>query len=615
MTQEIQLTFDMMLVLGILGLTAILFIFSVIRVDVVAVLVLGLIGICKLLPADLLFTGFSSDAVISLISITIISAGLENVGISVLFARWMLKLGKSHPKKISILLMTITGFLAAFMRSLGTVALLLPVISKINARTGISKSYLLMPIGFCAILGGTLTMVGSGPLILLNSALKSSYKYLGNGNNLIFEPFELFDVLPIGLMLLASGIIYWFFVGNKLTENIIIKGTGNKGAKAHFKSTYNKFTDIFEIKVNTNSLIVGKTIKDLETAIGAKGAILALEKDNETHFPPLRNTIIEPSASVAIMWDKDLLTEFSKEQKITIKSKLTKFAELLHPIKSGLCETVIPPSSNLTGKEVNELHMKRQHDINVLAMRRGNDIFQGEELRKRTLRPGDTLGMYSSWENLSEFQKNPDFVVLTTSYPKEKYNPKKMPIALTFFALSIVLIVARVFPITVGLLLGAIGMIATGVITIDKAYESVSWRTVFLLAGLLPLGLAMQTTGTADWFSHLVIDLGLDLPIPVMLLLLAVITTFLALLISNIGAAIILIPIALELAVISGGNPKIYALTVALAASNTFLIPTHQVNALIAGPGGYSVKDFLVFGSIITIIFLSVMLLGVNLFF
>ena len=190
-----------------------------------------------------------------------------------------------------------------------------------------------------------------------------------------------------------------------------------------------------------------------------------------------------------------------------------------------------------------------------------------------------------------------------------------MPYALFFFFLSIVLVVFGKFPISVGLLVGAFGMIATKVLSIDQVYSTVSWKTVFLLAGLIPLGLVVQTTGTGEWLVTYLKLANWNIPIWGMLTILTVFTTILALIISNVGAAVLMVPLSLDLAISTGNDPRLYALTVALAASNTFIIPTHQVNALVAGPGGYTVKDFIRVGMWMTIIFWIIMLLGLYVFY
>lgn len=605
---------DIILVITILILTAILFISNAVRVDVAAALVLMSLGIFKLLPPEQLFSGFSSDAVISLIAIMIMSAGLDSTGITVRLARWMLKFGGESPRKILILLMSASSISASFMRSVGTVALFMPIVNRINSRTGISRTYLLLPMAFSAILGGMLTMVGSGSLIVLNSLLKNAYRYIDSPKIIHYAPFKLFSVFPIGVMLVISGIIYLFFVSGKLDPDPK-KPIGTGSTKNHFKKFYGKDGDIFEVKVLAASPLAGGTVKNLELKLPPALSLICMSQDQDIHFPPLRGTTIKANALLAIMGSKEGVAEFAEANGLKVAPRLNIFAEMLHPARSGLSEAVIPPSSKLVGQEARELHMRRNYKLQVLAICRGDSIIQGEELNKTILRAGDTLGMYSTWEALYDFQNNPDFFVLTMTFPREKLYPKKIPNALFFFILSIGLVVFGGYSIAVGLFIGAIGMIATGVLSIDQAYEKVSWKTVFFLAGLIPLGLVMQTTGTAEWLADYLIPDHIKAAHWVLQAILAIISSIIALAVSNIGATVVMVPVAMDLAYHVGADPRIFALTVGLASASTFIVQSNQVNSLIAGPGGYSSRTFFYIGGGMTVIYLCVMLLGLQLFF
>jgi len=519
-----------------------------------------------------------------------------------------------RPNKINIFLMFSSGFLSAFMRSLGTVALLLPVVTKITVRTGIPKSRLLMPVAFCSILGGTLTMIGSSPLILLNSLLKNAGHYV-DPSMAGLKPFHLFSVFPVGLMILLVGIGYLILFARRLLPKEPIQTYSSGTTKTHFLKTYGKGGDIFELKVRGSSNIIGLTLKEIELKLDLSSSVLAVVYGKEIHFPPLRKIMIASGAFIAMMGHKETVAAFAEQNGLILEPRLNVFSEMLHPIRAGLCEAVVPPSSQLIGLELKELHMKRTHALHVLAVYRGQTVYQGEDLNALVLRSGDTLGMFCRWEALAAFHKNPDFVVVTTSYPREEMRPKKVAHALSFFILSILLIVWGNFPVSVALLLGAAGMIATGVLTIDEAYASVSWKNVFLIAGLIPLGLVMQSTHTTDWLTQHASLLDRDLSNSVIQLGLAFLSTVFGYVLSGIGATIVLVPIALELAFNVGADPRMYALIVAISASNAFLLPTQQANALIAGPGGYRTKDFLKVGGGMTILYWAVMLISINLWF
>ena len=229
---------------------------------------------------------------------------------------------------------------------------------------------------------------------------------------------------------------------------------------------------------------------------------------------------------------------------------------------------------------------------------------------------GDTLVVHTTWLALDRLTKDRNFVVVTTEYPQEeKLRPEKLKWAALFFAIALGLVLFSDLRLSIALLTGAIGMILSGVLKIEEAYEAVSWKTVFLLASLIPLGLAVETSGTAKWIAEQVLSVVGDAPGWVIQASVAALATFFTLVMSNVGATVLLVPLAVNIALGVGANPAVYALTVAIATSNSFLIPTHQVNALIMGPAGYRVPDFMKAGGIMTILFLVVMMLMMNLVF
>jgi di/tricarboxylate transporter len=222
---------------------------------------------------------------------------------------------------------------------------------------------------------------------------------------------------------------------------------------------------------------------------------------------------------------------------------------------------------------------------------------------------------HTRWEYLTLLEKDRDFVVVTTDYPRQPPEPYHLALALGFFSLSMAMIIFTEIALPVALMTGAISMIIFGVLSMDEAYKTVSWKTVFLLAGMLPLGMAVESSGTANYLVQHLLTLVGGLPPWALQAMLAVVASGLSLVVSNVGATVLLVPFAINLAVAIGVDPALYALTVAISTSNSFLIPTHQVNALIMGPGDYRVADFLRVGGIMTILFLVVSLVALNLVF
>ena len=624
------LTFEMMAVLGLLALTIFLFVSEIVRIDLAAVLVMVLLGGLSYLPglgnlADVptLFTGFSSNAVMSIIAVMIIGAGLDKTGLMSKVAALILKRGGRTEARIIPIVSGVVGVISSFMQNVGAAALFLPVISRISARTDIPMSRLLMPMGFCAILGGTITMVGSSPLILLNDLIIASNASLPADQQM--APFGLFSVTPIGIMLVITGILYFVLFGRWVLpakrEYGADAGSG-RSVQAYIENTYGLRADMFEVRVPEGSIIIGQTLADLMVAHHMY--ILGTSYRGHKVIAPMADTCIEAPARLAVLGLRRVVREeFAEPYGLEIMPELDVFADDFAPTQSGVAEVVIPPGSNVIGQTPINLRLRQTHGLSLLAIHRGEETMSHVETEDHPathigqvpLQAGDTAVVHVQWDRLTRLKKDRNFVVVTSDFPQEELRPHKVGWALVFFLMALGLILFSDVRLSLCLLAGAVGMVLSRVLSIDEAYEAVSWSTVFLLASLIPLGQAVQNTGTADWIAGHVLSLLDGWPLWSLQTGLAVLATAFTLVMSNVGATVLLVPLAVSIAVSAGGNPAIFALTVAISTSNSFLIPTHQVNALIMGPAGYRVIDFVRSGGVMTILFLIVSMTGLTLFF
>ena len=612
MDTGIPLTNDMILVLVVLSATIGLFVSELVRVDIAAILVMVAIGLLGLVPSRELFDGFASNAVISIIAVMILGAGLDRTGAMTVVSRWILKLGGNTAARIVPLVSGTVGLISGVMQNVGATALFLPVMSRISARTEIPLSQLLMPMGTCAILGGTLTMVGSSPLILLNDLIENANKTLPPGVETL-ETFHLFDVTPVGIVMLAAGILYFLLVGKFLLPKAKAKATGAPAkTKSYFADVYGIEGDLYELLVTVDSPLVGMTVKDAENMEGAP-ILLAIRNTEEPRLAPPSDEMIWVGTILGVMGTRERVGRFALDNQCRVQPRLRTFGGLFNPSRAGISEVVIPPGSRLVNQTVGEARLRTRYGISVLAInRRGKALTEG--IRDIELETGDCLVSHSTWRDLKAVSKERDFIV-ATDIPAEEQRPHKVGLAVLFFAISMGLIIFSDYRLSVSLLVGAMGMVLTGVLSIDEAYESVSWKTVFLLASLIPLGQAMERTSTAAWIAQEIMSVLGNVPEIAIQVALAVLATVFSLVMSNVGATTILVPISVSIALATGANPTMYALIVALSTSNAFILPTHQVNALIMGPGGYRVADFIRVGTPMSIIFIVVMLFMVNLVF
>ncbi len=616
-------------VIGILLLTIYLFAFEIVRIDIVAICIMVLLGLSDLLAPLIgldgglvdnqhLFDGFGSNAVISIMAVMIIGAGLDKTGLMTQVAAFILKVGGRTERRIIPIISGTVAFISSFMQNVGAAALFLPVVSRISARSGLPMSRLMMPMGFCAILGGTVTMVGSSPLILLNDLIITSNQGLPVEQQM--ATWSLFSVTPIGVALVISGILYFVIAGRFVLPTTAKKEEGATASSTmeYFQSTYGLDYALFEVQVPPESELVGHMLDDVEHAYKIR-VIAAQRGVDDLRIGPgglARDVGIEANSILGILASPENLLAFVKKFNLILRDDLQTFSEALAATKAGIGEVVIPPSSSLVGKSARDVWMRKAYGIAMVALHRGGKTLrEGEGIRDLPLQAGDTLVVHTTWDALARLEKNRDFVVVTTEYPHEETRPHKVGAALIFFGIALALVLFTDLRLSVALLTGALGMILSGVIKIDEAYRAVSWKTVFLLASLIPLGLAVEISGTAKWIAEQTLAVLGERPIWVIQGAVALLATFFTLVMSNVGATVLLVPLAVNIAIGAGGDPAVFALTVAIATSNSFLIPTHQVNALIMGPTGYGVPDFMRAGGIMTIIFLVVMMLMMNLIF
>ena len=613
-------------VMAFLLLTIYLFAFEIVSVDVAAISIMVLLGLSDLLAPIMgleqglvdnkhLFDGFSSNAVMSIIAVMIIGAGLDKTGVMSKVAVLILNVGGTSEKRIIPIVSGTVAIISSFMQNVGAAALFLPVVSRISARSGLAMSRLLMPMGFCAILGGTVTMVGSSPLILLNDLMLTSNTALPPDQQM--ETWSLFSVTPIGLALVATGIIYFVVAGRyvlpETSTDISASGTD---AMQYFQDVYGINYDLVEVVVTDQSSLVGKQLYNVEKRNRIRVIASKLSGQDSRIGPGslARDTEFKSGMVLGVVADPQATDAFIEEYSLKRRRQLHSFSESLSAARAGIAEIVIPPSSKLIGKSACDVWMRKTYGIAMVALHRnGETLREGNDIRNIPLQAGDTLVVHTSWDTLARLEKNPDFVIITTEYPHEESRPQKVGFAAFFFAIALVLVLFTDIRLSIALLTGAIGMILSRVLKIEEAYRAVSWKTVFLLASLIPLGMAVEQTGTAKWIADQTLMLVGDMPIWMIQAAVAVLATLFSLVMSNVGATVLLVPLAVNIALGVGGNPAVFALTVAISTSNAFLIPTHQVNALIMGPGGYRVVDFLRAGGIMTILFLVVMMVMLNL--
>jgi di/tricarboxylate transporter len=604
-----------MLVLGLVGFTVLMLIAEWVRADIVALLVVVVIGITGLMPVDELFNGFASNAVLSLIGVMVMGAGLDRTGVLNRAASFILRLSGGVEGRVSVALNATVGSLSSIIQSQALAALFLPVASRISARTGVPLKRLLLPMACCILAGTSMTLISNSPLILLNDLIVSADRNLPPGAQTI-EPFKLFAITPIGIPLLLVGILYFAF----LTRRLMPDDTADKPkvtpgrTESYFADTYGIEGEVIELTVTADSPLVGMSIGEAELLDKAP-LILAIKNGNEARLAPPSDQMIWVGTVLGVLGPRAEVNEFAQAMQCRPGNRIQALADMFNPTRAGISEVVIPPLSKFIKHEVGELRLRKRYGISVLAVNRGDEVTRGEDVRKMSLRAGDSLVLYSSWRDLSLAAESRDLVPVT-DIPSEEQRPGKVRYALAFFALAMALGLFTDLRLAVAMLTGAVGMLLAGVLNMDEAYGAINWKTIFVMACLIPLGISMDSTGTAAWMAQEILHYVGHLPQWAIQACIAILALIFSQIISHVGTAVMMVPMAINIALASGGNPSVYALIVALSVSNTFLIPGASPTLLIvAGPGGYKPRDFVRVGLPLTFLMLVVTLVMVNLVF
>ncbi|MEO8672630.1 MAG: SLC13 family permease [Tahibacter sp.] len=613
MEYGLTLTTDMLLVFGLVAFTVMMLVLEWIRADVVALLVIVVIGITGLMPVEQLFDGFAGNAVISLIAVMIMGAGLDRTGVLNKAASLILRMAQGAESRLSLLINAMAGGLSSILQSQALAALFLPVVSRVSARTGVPLKRLLLPMG-CMILAGTnTTMISNSPLILLNDLIVSANRNLPPGADTI-EPFKLFAIAPVGVPLFLVGLAYFAFFTRRLLPDEESKQKVTPGrTETYFAETYGIDGEVIELTVTAESPLVGMSVGETEQLRGAP-LILAMKTGNESRLSPPADQMIWVGSVLGVLGKREHVSDFAQNQLLRMQTRLRNFVDMFNPGRAGISEAVIPPNSRYIKQMLGDLRMRKHHGISVLAIYRGDQVFR-EDVRKVSLRAGDTLVLHSAWRDLVLAAEDRDMVVVT-DIPKEEARPAKLWHAVLFFGLAMLLGLFTGMKLSVAMLTGAVGMLLAGVLTMEEAYSAINWKTIFTLACLIPLGWAMDSTGAAAWVAQEVLKYLGDWPQWALQSVIALLSLFFAQVVSNVGATVMLVPMAINIALASNGNPAIYALIVAISTSNSFLIANaNPVLTIVGGPGGYRRRDYLRVGLPLTLLLLVTMLVSVNLLF
>ncbi len=587
---------EIIIVLSIMAFTIFMLVTEKVRIDVTAIITMLLLSWTGILTSSEALSGFSSNAVVAMIAVMIPGEGVAKTGMMSRFSKWLLK--RVGTKKNAVLgsLSLSVGTLSGVIQNIGAAALFLPSVMDIARRIKVSASVFIMPIGFAAIIGGTLTMVGSGHLILTNDLLESAD----------LAPYGLFAVTPVGIALLFSAILFFLFFGKYMLPQGETGGKLEKTEQEKVVDAFNLKKDIRYFKIPSGSKMAGKTVEETGIWSVYEINILAVGREKSPKFAPWRETVLEEEQILALYGDEKRITLFAEEYGLAESKQNDIFEDIDDPEESGFAEVIVPPRSDLVGQTIRQYSLRRKHAVEPVMLFSEGEKVEGD-FSDRKIKTGDTFIIHGPWNHIMDLQESEPFVV-ATSVTAEKKDPTKTWQAAGSFLLAIVLAMSG-FSISISFLTGALVMVLTKVMTIQEAYKAVEWKVVFLLVGLIPLGIAMQNSGTAEFLAENVMNVVEGSHLLILLFTVGILSTIFSLVMSNVGAVVVLAPLVVSIGLLAGVDPRPLVLLAAVNAGNSFVLPTHQVNALMMTAGGYKTKDYFKAGGGMTIVFLVVSVL------
>lgn len=582
---------EILLTLLVVAGTAVLFISGAVRVDVAAVLVaLALAWLGLVTPAQAL-SGLSSSAVVAMLSVMVLGHGLDRTGVTIRIARAIIGLAGTGERRLIAAVSIVAGSLSAFMQSVGATAVFLPSLLRVSSLSGVPASRLLLPVGYAAILGGTVSMVGAGTLIILNDLLSQQG----------YAPFGLFAVTPVGVPLLLAGIAFFCFFGDRVLPR---REKARLSPQEELIRTWCPPCRIFYLRVPPGSPLVGKTREGVHMISHYNLHLISLAERGEITYTPWRHTRFVAGQELGILGQDEDVRRFVDDFGLEWVRAGESTANVMADPNVGFAEVIVRPYGEIVGKTLRDLEFRVTYGVEVLILLSGTEE-QRRNLADRPLQAGDAMVVLGRWERLRALATNRNFVMVTPVEGRAGIRERGAAAAVLCFLAAVALTYTGL-SIATSLLSGVLAMILLRVVPIGEIYRAIDWRTLTLIAGILPLGIAMDTSGTARFIAEQTAGLVAGYPTPLILIAVAVLATAFSLVMSNIAATVLLVPLALVMADSFGLDPRGLALLVGICTSNSFLLPTHPVNALLMGPGNYLTRDYIVPGSIMTVVFILI---------
>ena len=578
------MTFEIAFVLILLVVATYLFVTDHVTYDVTAIIVMVSLLVSGILTPQEGLSGFSNAATVTVAAMFILSAGIRRTGILNSAGDFFSSRMQQNFNLWLLLLLLFIGFVSAFINNTAAVAIFIPVMMSISAKVNVSPSKLLMPLSFAGMFGGVCTLIGTSTNILVSSiAVERGLDAIG-----------MFEFTSMGLIFLASGLLFMFMFGIKMIPE--------RRAQEDLTKDFEMQNFLTDIIINSKSELVGKVLDKKELTEQLDLDVIRIFRDDMDSSAQRNKVKIQTGDIIRIRGNKDEIKKLVTRQDISLKPP-REWADVdLQHGQDALVEVVVAPETGLVGTNLKDYSFYEKFGAVPLAIRHEGSI-KHNDLSEFQLSSGDTLLLSMDSERLNEIESDPSVVMVTDpDIMSEREN--KTPIALTIVAGVVLTAALGVTSIVVSAIAGVVLMILTGCLKTSEAYEAVNWKVIMLLAGVLPLGTAMDKTGTAELLANLMISGLADLGPTVLMSGFFIITLVITAVMSNNASAALLAPIAIESASTMGVQPEPFLYAVTFAASLSLITPFgYQTNTMIYGPGQYKVSDFFKVGLLLNILF------------
>ncbi|MCE5173083.1 SLC13 family permease [Paenibacillus profundus] len=600
------MTADMIITLVVLAAAAILFMSGKVRSDLVAICSLVLLVLLDILSPNEALSGFSNSIVIMMIGLFIVGGGIFQTGLAKMASGKMLKLAGDSEFRLLITVMLATSFIGAFVSNTGTVAVMLPIVVSLATSANISPGRLLMPLAFASSLGGTLTLIGTPPNLVISETLSKAG----------FEELSFFSFTPIGLVCLVIGTGLILLL-SKLLPKEHGEGKGNRRGRSlnELARQYQLSQNLYRVQVSDDSLITTKTLLELDIPNQYQVHIIEIRRKTSHKNPFFKTINQEIAGPLTVINKQDILYVYGVFEAVQAFAEFYQLALLDHQVveqsiiqnterfasdQIGIAEVLLPPNSSLINQQVKQSGFREKYSVNILGIQRKGEYLL-HQLKDEKIRFGDALLIQGTWKSIALLSKEEsDIVVVGQPLETAAAIPlnHKAPIAAGIMLFMVVLMILEVFPAVISVMIAAILMVATGCLRgMEAAYKTINWESIVLIGGMIPMSIAIEKTGAAALLSEkLVSSLGNIGPFA----LLAGVyftTSILTLFISNTACAVLFAPIALTAAVQLGVSPVPYLFAVAIAAGMCFAVPfSTPPNALVMSAGKYTFMDYVKVG-------------------